>query len=81
MTLEAKAHRSEKRLNAGERLVKDEMATIAELAEESPLSPESKAELEAARQAAEQALANYHNCARQKMIDSGITPQSGGQDK
>lgn len=81
MTPQQKSDKYEKRLNAGNAIVREAMTDFAALVVEVGLSQADADEIEAARQVVRDALDAYCALLRAKASGGGVTPQSGGGPK
>lgn len=81
MTPQQKSEKYEKRLNAGNAIVREAMTDFAALAVEVGLDQSSLDEIELARNDVRDALDGYCALLRSKASGVGVTPLSGGQDK
>lgn len=72
-----KAHRAQRRLNAGERIIKEQIADNDELAEELGVPQPRKDAIRAKGQAVKDALKEYHDELAGGCGDIGVQPLAG----
>lgn len=78
---EQTCHRLQRRLLAGERLIKEQMIDICETAANLNV-PQARCDaLQAKRQAVLDALKEFHDEGEAACLDIGVTPQSSPGDK
>lgn len=81
MTPQQKSDKYERRLNAGNGIIREQMANYADLAVEISLDQTSRDEIEAARQTAITALDAYCALLKAKAAGASITVNSAPGDK
>ena len=81
MSIQQKSDKIEKRLNAGNAIIREAIADFEQLAQEAGLPQADIDEIAAKGQSVKDALQDLCDTLRAKAPGAGVTPQSGGGPK